>query len=83
MKIKILIYLLLVSYLATFLRILINNNFIVSIVGSFFLGFVIEKNLSNSKEKMQGPKKGKVMRQKEYEQRALATYSVEGLPKRG
>ncbi|MBO6978009.1 MAG: CrcB family protein [Prochlorococcus marinus XMU1428] len=52
MKIKILIHLLLACYLATFLRVLINNNFIVSIIGSFFFGFVIEKNLSFSKEKI-------------------------------
>ncbi len=45
-------YLFLACYSATFLRIFINNNFIVSIIGSFFFGFVIAKKLSYSKEKI-------------------------------
>jgi len=52
MKIKSFIYLLLACYAATFLRLLINNNFIVSIIGSLFFGFVIAKRLSYSKEKI-------------------------------
>ena len=52
MKIKNYIYILLVCYAATFLRILINHNFVVSIIGSFFVGFVIAKRLSYSKEKI-------------------------------
>ena len=52
MKIKNYIYIFLASYAATFLRILINNNFIVSIIGSLFFGFVIAKNLSYLKEKI-------------------------------
>ena len=52
MKIKSCIYILLVGYLATFLRILINNNFIVSIIGSLLFGFVIAKRLSYSREKI-------------------------------
>ena len=52
MKIKSLVYILLACYTATFLRILINNNFIVSIIGSLFFGFVIAKRLSYSKQKM-------------------------------
>ena len=52
MKTKSCIYILLVCYVATFLRILINNNFIVSIIGSLFFGFIIGKRLSQSKEKI-------------------------------
>jgi len=52
MKTKSCVYILLVCYIATFLRILINNNFIVSIIGSLFFGFVIGKRLSYSKEKI-------------------------------
>ena len=52
MKKKSFIYILLFCYAGTFLRILINNNFIVSILGSFFVGFIIEKNLSYAKEKI-------------------------------
>ena len=48
MKIKSLIYILIAGYLGTFLRLLINNNFIVSILGSFFVGFFINKRLSDS-----------------------------------
>ncbi len=43
---------LLACFIATFLRVLINNNFIVSIIGSFFCGVVIAKKLSYSKEKI-------------------------------
>ena len=50
MKIKNFIYILLVCYTATFLRLFINNNFIISILGSFFVGFFISKKLSKSKE---------------------------------
>ena len=46
------IYILLACYVATFLRVFINNNLIVSIIGSFFFGFVIAKKLSYSKEKI-------------------------------
>ena len=52
MKIKNIIYILLACYIATFLRLIINNNFIVSIIGSLFFGFVIAKRLSYSKEKI-------------------------------
>ena len=52
MKIKKYIYILLACYVATFLRIMINNNFLVSIIGSLFFGFVIAKRLSYSKEKI-------------------------------
>jgi len=51
-KIKNFIYILLAAYLATFLRIIINNNFIVSIIGSFFVGFIISKRLSYFYEKI-------------------------------
>ena len=52
MKIKSLIYIFLACYIATFLRIFINNNFIISIIGSFFVGFVISKRLSYLKEEI-------------------------------
>jgi len=52
MKIKNFLYILLACYVATFFRIYINNNFIVSIIGSFFVGFVVAKRLSYSKEKI-------------------------------
>ena len=52
MKIKKCIYIFLACYLATLLRIFINNNFIVSIIGSLFFGFIIAKRLSYSKEKI-------------------------------
>ena len=52
MKIKNLIYILLACYLATFFRLLINNNFIISIIGSFFVGFIISKKLSSSSKQI-------------------------------
>ena len=52
MKIKSYIYILLACYAATFLRLFINNNFIVSIIGSLLFGFVIAKRLGYAKEKI-------------------------------
>ena len=52
MKIKIYIYILTACYVATFLRIYLNNNLIVSLIGSFFVGFVIAKKLNSFKEKV-------------------------------
>ena len=52
MKINNLIYILLVAYLATFLRLIINNNFFTSLIGSFLVGFLISKRLSYSIEKI-------------------------------
>ena len=52
MKFKNCIYILLACYTANFLRLLINNNFIVSIIGSMFFGFVIAKRLTYSQEKI-------------------------------
>ena len=52
MKFKNCIYILLACYIANFLRLLINNNFIVSIIGSMFFGFVIAKRLTYSQEKI-------------------------------
>ena len=52
MKIKSLIATLLACYLATYLRVLIDNNFVVSILGSFFVGFIISKKLSYSSKKI-------------------------------
>ena len=48
MKIKSFIYILLACYVATFLRLFIDNNFIISIIGSFFFGFIISKRFSYS-----------------------------------
>jgi len=51
-KIKNFIYVLLAAYLATFLRLTINNNFLISIIGSFLVGFFVSKRLSYSNEKI-------------------------------
>ena len=51
MKIKSYIYILTACYAATFLRIYLNNNLIVSLIGSLFVGFVIAKRLNSFKEK--------------------------------
>ena len=50
MKIKSLIYIILACYLGTFLRLFLDNNFVVSILGSFFFGFIISKGLSEYKK---------------------------------
>ena len=52
MKINNLIYILFAAYLATFLRLIINNNFFTSLIGSFLVGFLISKRLSYSMEKL-------------------------------
>ena len=52
MKIKNFIYVLLAGYLGTFFRLFIDNNFIISILGSFFVGFFIIKRLNYSIEKI-------------------------------
>ena len=52
MKIKSYIYIFTACYAATFLRIYLNNNLIVSLIGSFFVGFVIAKKLNSFKEKV-------------------------------
>ena len=52
MKINNLFYILLAAYLATFLRLTINNNFIISVIGSFLVGFLISKRLNYSIEKI-------------------------------
>ena len=46
MNLKSFIYILLASYIATYLRLLIDNNFIISIIGSFLVGIFISKRLS-------------------------------------
>jgi len=51
-KIKIFFYILLACYLATFLRIYIENNLIISLIGSFFVGFIINKKLTFSTKKI-------------------------------
>ena len=43
---------LLAGYLGTFLRLFVENNFLISILGSFFVGFLISKRLSYSSEKI-------------------------------
>jgi len=52
MKVKNCIYITLACYAATFFRLLINNNLIVSIIGSLFFGVVIAKKVSYLKEKI-------------------------------
>ncbi len=52
MKINNFIYILLAGYLATFLRLSIDNNFLISIIGSFLVGFFINKRLSYLIEKV-------------------------------
>ena len=52
MKIKNFIYILLAAYLATFIRLTINNNFLISIIGSFLVGFFISRRLSYANEKI-------------------------------
>ena len=46
------IKILLVAYIATFLRFYLNNIFIVSILGSFFYGFVIPRTISKLKREI-------------------------------
>ncbi len=52
MKLNNFIYILLAAYLATFLRLIINNNFFISIIGSFLVGFFINQRLRYSVEKI-------------------------------
>ena len=52
MKINTYIYILFASYLATLLRLFIKNNFVISMIGSFLVGFFISKRLSYSNEKI-------------------------------
>ena len=49
---KTFIIILIISYLATFFRFYIDNNFIVSFIGSFLYGFIIERTLSNPKKEI-------------------------------
>jgi len=51
-KINNFIYVLLAAYLATFLRLFINNNFLISIIGSFLVGFFVSRRLTYSTEKI-------------------------------
>ena len=52
MKINNIFYFLLACYLATLFRLCLDNNLITSILGSFFVGFIINKRLSYKKEKI-------------------------------
>ena len=45
-------YILLACYVATFLRLFIDSNFIISILGSFFVGLLSSKRLSYSSKKI-------------------------------
>jgi len=51
-KINNFILVLLAAYIATFLRLTINNNFFISIIGSFLVGFFINRRLSYATEKI-------------------------------
>jgi len=51
-KINNFFYILLAAYLATFFRLTLNNDFFISIIGSFLVGFFISKRLSYSIEKI-------------------------------
>ncbi len=44
------ILLLLISFFATFLRLFIGNNYIISTLGSFFFGFIVERRMNSSKK---------------------------------
>ena len=48
MKIKSYIYTLIACYLGVLLRLYIKNNFIISILEYFFVGFIVSKRLSYS-----------------------------------
>ena len=52
MKINNIFYIIIAGYAGTLLRLTLDNNLITSIVGSFFLGFILNKKLSLSKEKI-------------------------------
>ena len=52
MKIRSGIFVLITCYTATLLRVFINNNFIVSIIGSLLFGFFIPKRLSYERERI-------------------------------
>ena len=52
MKINNSIFVLLAAYVATFLRLALNNNFFTSLIGSFLVGFLLSKRLSYSIEKI-------------------------------
>jgi len=46
------VFILLACYVATFLRLFIANNLIISLIGSFFFGFIVSKKLSFSNKKI-------------------------------
>ena len=46
------IFILLASIVGSLLRFFIDNNFVISIVGSFFFGFIISKKLSKSNKEI-------------------------------
>ena len=39
-------------FFAVFLRIFISNNFVVSIIGSFIYGFIVDRKISNFKKEI-------------------------------
>ena len=52
MQIKTFFYILIACYLGTLFRLSIDNNFIISIIASFFVGFIFNKRLSSSSKKI-------------------------------
>jgi len=49
---KFFLFILFAAFLGTFLRIYLVNNFIISIIGSFLVGFFLSRRLSYSTEKI-------------------------------
>ena len=52
MKIKSFFYIILAAYLGTFLRSSIDNNVIISMLGSFFVGFISSRRFSDLSKKI-------------------------------
>ena len=52
MNIKEFILILITSFFATFLRLFIDNNLLISVIGSFLFGFVIAKKLNKNKNRI-------------------------------
>ena len=49
---KIFIFFICASFIAATLRLYINNNLLISVIGSFLFGFVVARNLSKSIKKV-------------------------------
>ena len=52
MKTNFFLKILLIAYFATFLRYYLDNNLLVSVIGSFIYGFVIERKISKFKKEI-------------------------------